>query len=93
MIERILKLEDISVESIFLWGARQTGKSTLLNTLFPQARYYDLLKSDVFERLHRRPALLREELLLADAMDIVIIDEVQKIPELLDEVHLSLIHI
>ena len=72
MIERILKLEDISVESIFLWGARQTGKSTLLNTLFPQARYYDLLKSDVFERLHRRPALLREELLLADAMDIVI---------------------
>ena len=87
MIERILKLEDISVESIFLWGARQTGKSTLLNTLFPQARYYDLLKSDVFERLHRRPALLREELLLADAMDIVIIDEVQKIPELLDEVH------
>ena len=48
MIERILKLEDISVESIFLWGARQTGKSTLLNTLFPQARYYDLLKSDVF---------------------------------------------
>ncbi|WP_418698920.1 ATP-binding protein [Bacteroides sp.] len=87
MINRILKLEDASTESVFLWGARQTGKSTLLNTLFPDARYYDLLKSDVFERLHRRPALLREELMLADEEDLVIIDEVQKIPELLDEVH------
>lgn len=87
MIQRIVTLEDISTESIFLWGARQTGKSTLLNILFPNAPYYDLLKSDVFERLHRRPALLREELLLADDSDIVIIDEVQKIPELLDEVH------
>lgn len=87
MIQRIVTLEDISTESIFLWGARQTGKSTLLNALFPNAPYYDLLKSDVFERLHRRPALLREELLLADDSDIVIIDEVQKIPELLDEVH------
>lgn len=87
MIDRILKLEDVATESVFLWGARQTGKSTLLNALFPQARYYDLLKSDVFERLHRRPALLREELMLSDESEIVIIDEVQKIPELLDEVH------
>lgn len=58
MIDRMLKLEDASTESVFLWGARQTGKSTLLNTLFPDARYYDLLKSDVFERLHRRPAAI-----------------------------------
>lgn len=87
MIDRILRLEDVATESVFLWGARQTGKSTLLNVLFPQARYYDLLKSDVFERLHRRPALLREELMLSDESEIVIIDEVQKLPELLDEVH------
>lgn len=47
MVNRILKLEDASTESVFLWGARQTGKSTLLSALFPDARYYDLLKSDV----------------------------------------------
>jgi predicted AAA+ superfamily ATPase len=47
---------------LFLWGARQTGKSTLLEILFPTARYYDLLKSEEFERFFRRPALLREEL-------------------------------
>lgn len=87
MVNRILKLEDASTESVFLWGARQTGKSTLLSALFPDARYYDLLKSDVFERLHRRPALLREELMMADEEDLIIIDEVQKIPGLLDEVH------
>lgn len=87
MIDRILKLEEIATESVFLWGARQTGKSTLLEALFPNARYYDLLKSDVFERLHRRPALLREELMMADETDVVVIDEVQKIPELMDEVH------
>jgi predicted AAA+ superfamily ATPase len=86
MITRILKLEEAATESIFLWGARQTGKSTLLNALFPDAVYYDLLKSDVFERLHRRPALLREELELSDPARLVIIDEVQKIPALLDEV-------
>lgn len=87
MYNRILKLEEALEESLFLWGARQTGKSTLLETLFPQARYYDLLKSDEFERLFRNPSLLREELDKANASDLVIIDEVQKIPQLLDEVH------
>lgn len=87
MITRYLKLDDAKTESVFLWGARQTGKSTLLNNLFPEAKYYDLLKADEFERLHRRPSLLREELLLSGESDLVIIDEVQKIPELLDEVH------
>ncbi|GAB1414826.1 ATP-binding protein [Paludibacter sp.] len=87
MYNRILKLEEAIEESLFLWGARQTGKSTLLETLFPQARYYDLLKSDEFERLFRNPSLLREELDKANASDLVIIDEVQKIPLLLDEVH------
>jgi len=80
-------LEETSEDSLFLWGARQTGKSTLLETLFPNVRRYDLLKSEEFERLFRNPALLREELENADSRDLVIIDEVQKIPQLLDEVH------
>jgi predicted AAA+ superfamily ATPase len=55
--------------------------------LFPKARLYDLLKSEEFERLFRNPELLREELKNSDPQNLVIIDEVQKIPQLLDEVH------
>lgn len=84
---RILKLEDAVTDSLFLWGARQVGKSTLLESLFPGARYYDLLKNEEFERLLRRPQLLREELQVFDENTLVVIDEVQKIPQLLDEVH------
>ncbi len=92
MIERLLKMEDANTESVFLWGARQTGKSTLLAALFPDAIYYDLLKSDVYGRLMARPALLREELMMKDQSMIVIIDEVQKLPALLDEVHWLMTH-
>jgi len=87
MYIRLLKLEETAEDSLFLWGARQAGKSTLLKTLFPNARRYDLLKSEEFERLFRNPELLREELQDADPHRLVIIDEVQKIPRLLDEVH------
>lgn len=73
-------------ESCFLWGARQTGKSTLLKKLFPDAPYYDLLLSEEFARLNRRPELLREELLSKPQKGPVIIDEVQKIPQLLNEI-------
>ena len=66
MLERILKLQEIKDDSLFLWGSRQTGKSTLLKALFPQARLYDLLKTDVRLSFQLRPALLREECLLLD---------------------------
>jgi len=87
MFSRILDLKDAMEDSVFLWGARQTGKSTLLKHLFPGNRYYDLLKGEVYERFNRRPELLREELMTADENELIIIDEVQKIPALLDEVH------
>jgi predicted AAA+ superfamily ATPase len=87
MFTRKLLLEDIENDSVFLFGARQTGKSTLIKEKFPEARYYDLLKSDVFERLFRAPWLFREELDLCSPNELVIIDEIQKIPQLLDEVH------
>lgn len=73
-------------ESCFLWGARQTGKSTLLKAMFPNAPYYDLLLSGEFARLSRHPELLREELLAKSLTGPVIVDEVQKIPQLLDEI-------
>ena len=87
MYSRILTLEETSQDSLFLWGARQTGKSTLLKSLFPNARIYDLLNSEEFERFFRNPELLREELKNANPNHLVIIDEVQKIPQLLNEVH------
>ena len=87
MYKRYLTLEDAKDDTVFLWGARQTGKSTLLKTLFPDSRYYDLLKGEQFERLNRRPEILREELLTCEENELIIIDEVQKIPQLLDEVH------
>ena len=87
MLERILKLKEIEEDSLFLWGSRQTGKSTLLKALFPKARLYDLLKTDVRMAFQLRPALLREECELMDEGELVIIDEVQKVPALLDEVH------
>lgn len=87
MFTRFFKMQDAESESIFLWGARQTGKSTLLKKLFPDAHYIDLLKADEFERFNRRPELLREQLTLVPEGVLIIIDEVQKIPQLLDEVH------
>ena len=87
MLERILKLEEIKEDSLFLWGSRQTGKSTLLRNLFPNAKLYDLLKTDVRMALQIRPAQLREECEMLSEGTIVIIDEVQKVPALLDEVH------
>jgi predicted AAA+ superfamily ATPase len=87
MITRYLQLEDTKEDSIFFFGARQTGKTTLLKQLFPSARYYDLLKSNEFERLSRAPYLLREELQDCPENELIIIDEIQKLPVLLDEVH------
>lgn len=87
MLERILKLEEAKEDSLFLWGSRQTGKSTLLKMLFPGAHVYDLLKSDVRMALQLRPSQLREECELLDDGELIIIDEVQKVPALLDEVH------
>ena len=87
MIERWPKITDAQEGSVFLFGARQTGKTTLLLNLFPNRRFYDLLESDTYERLRRNPALLRQELATAREGEIVIIDEIQLIPELLNEVH------
>ena len=84
---RVQKIVDAQEDSVFLWGARQVGKSTLVKSVYPNAMIYDLLKSDEYTRLLRRPQLLREELLSFGEETLVVIDEIQKIPQLLDEVH------
>lgn len=85
MIKRLFQLELGDHRAAFLWGPRKTGKSTLLKQQFPTAKTYDLLKSDVKAELLLRPARLREEL-VAQRPPLVIIDEIQKVPQLLDEV-------
>ncbi len=92
MYKRALHLSLMKEESCFLWGARQTGKSTFLKERYHTPLYYDLLKSDQYRRRLHEPSLLREELTALNVTgqtqkSPVIIDEVQKIPDLLDEVH------
>ena len=87
---RVLEVDLPQRQSAFLWGARKTGKSTYLHHRFPDSLSFDLLDSDLVIDLLRRPALLRERLLAQPGHLLskpVIIDEVQKVPELLDEVH------
>ena len=74
--------------SVFLFGPRQTGKTTYLGQQFPESPRFNLLRGEVFLRLSREPGRLREELAAVDpASGPVIIDEIQKLPGLLDEVH------
>lgn len=83
----------IGSESAFLWGARQTGKSTLLKSLFPQSPYFDLLLSNEYDRFQRNPGLLREILIAMNTPEIVIIDEIQRIPDLLNEIHWMIVNL
>ncbi len=74
-------------ESIFLWGARQTGKSTLLKKMYHDSLWFDFLLSDVFERFSKNPSQIREVILATKPDKPVVIDEIQKIPAVLDEIH------
>jgi len=87
MFTRGLSLPPAGRETFFLWGPRQTGKTTLLQAAYPGATWVDLLKADEYRRYLERPELLREELLSDPRGGQVVIDEVQKVPALLDEVH------
>ena len=94
MIKRIPDSAYFGSSSCFLWGPRQTGKSTLLRALYPESPFYDLLDTRLFRRLSRDPGLFYEEISAMEFTETsppVILDEVQKLPELLDEVH-RLIH-
>ena len=89
MFQRLLSLPEPGTETFFLWGPRQAGKSTLLKQRYPDGVWVDLLKADEFRRYVSRPELLREELEATgpDTSRQVVIDEIQKVPALLDEVH------
>jgi len=91
MLDRIMTFSLPEQQSIFLWGARQTGKSSFLEKLYPNSLHYDLLDMQLFLRYTQSPYLLREELLKQPLEKLnrpIIIDEIQKVPALLNEVHL-----
>lgn len=87
MFSRIIDIKNpLKDLSLLLLGPRQTGKSTLLNALFPNSQMFDLLDPELFRDLTKSPSLL-VELIETKEKGPIIIDEIQKLPELLDVVH------
>ncbi|MCX5795358.1 MAG: ATP-binding protein [Elusimicrobia bacterium] len=90
MLTNVIRGLDIQAElkkkSCFLFGPRQTGKTWLIRHTLKGIRTYNLLDNDTFLRLSRSHSIIREECTAQDSL--VVIDEVQKLPSLLDEVHL-----
>jgi uncharacterized protein len=86
LVERIQKVTLPRDRSAFLWGPRKTGKTTLLRQQFPNACWIDLLDYDLFIALSQKPSSLRQ-ILDGQPSKTVVIDEVQKVPHLMDEIH------
>lgn len=84
-IPRILDLPKLlTTKSYFLFGPRQTGKTFMIHRQFPKAKYYNLHETDTFLKFNQAPHRLRQELVSKDKL--VIMDEIQKLPLLLDEI-------
>ena len=84
MYKRLLNLKvPLSKKSHFLLGPRATGKSWLIKHELPHAQLFDLLNTATYDRFLKRPSAITEEI----NSKLVVIDEIQKIPRLLDEVH------
>ena len=85
-VPRLLNLEELlRQKSHFLFGPRQTGKTFLARRMLKNARFYDLLDSSTYLALSQNPGRIAEEVSSLDR--IVVIDEIQRIPGLLNEVH------
>ena len=87
MYDRKQIFENLGSESAFFWGARQTGKTTLLKMKFPNSIYIDLLLNTEFLRFNTTPDLLRQIVEAKQPQEPVIIDEIQRLPDLLNEIH------
>ncbi|MCH2227618.1 MAG: AAA family ATPase [Candidatus Caenarcaniphilales bacterium] len=88
--KRLIHIDIPAGQSSFLWGIRKSGKSTFLKENYSRSLYIDLLKKDLHLKYLQKPYLLREEVLALSEDELaypIIIDEVQKIPNLLDEIH------
>ena len=89
LIARLLNVRNmLERRSCFLFGPRQTGKSTLIRQQLGDFPTYNLLDQALFVRLSQNPGLIREA--LVPETTVVVIDEIQKMPDLLNEVHLMI---
>jgi predicted AAA+ superfamily ATPase len=77
--------EILKKKSVLLLGPRRTGKSFYIRNQLGPHKYYNLLHADTFRKLTLRPSLIRESLQAEDRL--IVIDEIQKVPQLMDEVH------
>ena len=91
-IHRVLDITSVlEKKSCFLFGIRQSGKSSYIKhqMTLPVAKYYNLLEHNTFLKLTANPSQIRQELEAENIQNaVIVIDEIQKCPELLDEVHL-----
>ena len=81
------RLLQVPADSFFLWGCRGTGKSTWLRSRFGDALWFDLLDEGLYQRFLVDPSLFARQLRAAPADSWVVVDEVQRLPNLLNEVH------
>ena len=86
-MEKVSRFLKTGKESFFLLGPRGTGKSTTIKDLYPDAIYIDLLMPDIYRNYLARPERLREVVHANPEKNVVVLDEIQKVPELLDVVH------
>jgi len=86
-MENVSRVFQFPLGSFFLFGPRGTGKSTLLRKRLPGALYIDLLNPESHRSLQARPERLRELMAGSPSVDTIIIDEIQRIPELLNVIH------
>ena len=86
LFERLIKKPLESRKSFFLFGPRGTGKTTWLKHRLPEARFVNLLQSEYYNHLSANPGHLRQ-LIPPEHTGWTVIDEVQRIPALLNEVH------
>ncbi|MBS1987750.1 ATP-binding protein [Candidatus Dependentiae bacterium] len=87
MFKRMLNLPLEHQSSLFLFGPRGTGKTSWIKANMPNALYIDLLQFQTYEELATNPGRLENIIAQATTADWIVIDEVQRCPELLNEVH------
>ncbi len=89
-MENVSRIFEFPQGSFFLFGPRGTGKSTLLKRRLPDALYIDLLNPERYRSLQARPERLNELMAGSPAAETIIIDEIQRVPELLNVIHAAL---
>ncbi len=86
-METLRRFFDLNAQSCFVLGPRGTGKTTWLRTLLPDSLYLDLLNPALYRQLAGRPEHLMEIIDAAPRSEHVVIDEIQRVPELLSVIH------